>query len=46
MFLRNAIDANFYTASIEEKDSYLKSPDFQAVGENGIAFYAEPVPEI
>ncbi|MBW4535591.1 MAG: spondin domain-containing protein [Pleurocapsa minor HA4230-MV1] len=45
-FYNSKLDANFYTASIEEKDSYLKSPDFQAVGENGIAFYAEPVPEI
>ena len=45
-FYNSKLDANFYTASIEEKDSYLESPDFQAVGENGIAFYAEPVPEI
>jgi hypothetical protein len=45
-FYNSKLDANFYTASIEEKDSYLKSPDFQAVGENGIAFYAEPVPEM
>jgi hypothetical protein len=45
-FYNSKLDANFYTASIEEKDFYLKSPDFQAVGENGIAFYAEPVPEM
>jgi hypothetical protein len=40
------LDANFYTASMEERDSYLESPDFQAVGEDGIAFYAEPVSEM
>jgi hypothetical protein len=45
-FYNSKLDANFYTASIEEKDSYLESPDFQAVGENGIAFYAEPISEI
>lgn len=45
-FYNSKLDANFYTASIEERDSYLESPGFQAVGEGGIAFYAEPVPEI
>lgn len=45
-FYNSQLDANFYTVSIEERDSYLESSDFQAVGENGIVFYAEPVPEI
>lgn len=40
------LDANFYTASMEEKDAYLESSDFEPVGENGIAFYAEPISEM
>jgi len=40
------LDANFYTASMKERDAYLESSDFQAVGEDGIAFYAEPVAEM
>lgn len=40
------LDANFYTASVNERDSYLESADFQSVGEDGIAFYAEPVAEM
>jgi hypothetical protein len=40
------LDANFYTASVNERDAYLESADFQSVGEDGIAFYAEPVAEM
>jgi hypothetical protein len=45
-FYNSQLDANFYTASMKERDAYLESSDFQAVGEDGVAFYAEPVAEM
>ena len=42
-FYNSELDAHFYTASTEERDAYLDSPEFQPEGENGIAFYIEPV---
>ena len=42
-FYNSELDAHFYTASTEERDSYLNSPEFEPEGENGIAFYVEPV---
>jgi hypothetical protein len=45
-FYNSQLDANFYTASMKERGAYLESSDFQAVGEDGVAFYAEPVAEM
>ena len=42
-FYNPELDAHFYTSSTEERDTYLASADFQPEGENGIAFYVEPV---
>jgi len=42
-FYNSELDAHFYTSSVEERDTYLDSSDFQSEGENGIAFYVEPV---
>ena len=45
-FYNPDLDAHFYTPSIEERDAYLDSPDFQPEGDNGIAFYVEPPVEL
>ena len=42
-FYNSELDAHFYTSSTEERDAYLDSPNFQPEGENGIAFYVEPI---
>ena len=45
-FYNAELDAHFYTPSTEQRDIYLDSPDFQPEGEDGIAFYVEPVAEV
>ncbi len=45
-FYNPSLDAHFYTPSAEQRDIYLDSPDFQPEGENGIAFYVEPVADV
>ena len=45
-FLNPDLNAHFYTSSIEEKDAFVESPDYQLEGENGIAFYVEPAPNL
>ena len=43
-FYNSSLDAHFYAPSIEERDEYIASPDFQIEGDDGIAFYVHPAP--
>ena len=46
-FYNQGLDAHFYTPTIEERDAFIDSPDFEPEGsETGIAFYVEPAPEL
>ena len=43
-FYNEGLDAHFYTPSIEERDAFIASADFEPEGgDDGIAFYVEPV---
>ena len=43
-FYNPAIDAHFYTPSATERDAVLTNlPDYQLEGNDGIAFYVEPI---
>lgn len=43
-FYNSQLDAHFYTPSTAERDSILSNlPDYQLEGNDGIAFYVEPV---
>lgn len=46
-FYNSELDAHFYTPSIEERDAFIASPNYEPEGGgDGIAFYVEPAPEI
>ncbi|MCC0177007.1 S8 family serine peptidase [Waterburya agarophytonicola K14] len=46
-FYNAAIDAHFYTPSAVERDAILTNlPDYQLEGNDGIAFYVEPIRDI
>ncbi|MGL5075557.1 MAG: hypothetical protein ACRDBG_06900, partial [Waterburya sp.] len=41
------LDAHFYTPSAEEKDAFLADSNYQLEGgEDGVAFYVQPVDDI
>lgn len=43
-FYNSQLDAHFYTPSTAERDAILSNlPDYQLEGNNGIAFYVEPI---
>lgn len=45
-FYNQSLGAHFYTTSEEERNSLIESPDFEAEGGDGIAYYVEPAPEL
>ena len=43
-FYNSSLDAHFYTPSVEERDEFLADSNYQLEGgEDGVAFYVEPV---
>ena len=45
-FYNESLGAHFYTTSDEERSSFIESPDFEAEGGDGIAYYVEPPSEV
>ena len=46
-FYNASLDAHFYTPSVEERDAFIASADYEPEGGGeGIAFYVEPAPEL
>lgn len=45
-FYNSGLDAHFYTPSIEERDEFLASSAYTPEGEDGIAYYVQPITDI